>query len=47
MEGWLEEVDTDLAKEATPSTCAGADSWCDVHGADWTPGERHCEGVEV
>jgi hypothetical protein len=24
-EGWLDEIDTDLAKDATPSTCASKD----------------------
>jgi hypothetical protein len=46
LEGWLDEIDTDLAKDATPSTCAGADGWCDTHSADWMAGERHCEAVE-
>jgi hypothetical protein len=46
LEGWLDEIDTDLAKDATPSTCGGSDGRCDVHDEDWTPGERHCEGVE-
>ena len=46
LEGWLDEIDSDLTKDATPSTCAGSDGRCDVHNDDWTPGERHCEGVE-
>lgn len=46
LEGWLDEIDTDLARDATPSTCAGAEGWCDTHSADWMPGEHHCEAVE-
>ena len=46
LEGWLDEIGSDLAKDATPSTCAGAGGWCDVHDSHWTSGERHCEGVE-
>jgi len=46
LEGWLDEIDTDLAKDATASACAGSDGRCDVHGADWMAGERHCDGVE-
>jgi hypothetical protein len=43
MEGWLDEIEVDLAREATPSICAGSDGRCDVHGFPWNPGERHCE----
>jgi len=46
LEGWLDEIDSDLARDATPSTCAGSGGRCDVHDERWTPGERHCDGVE-
>jgi hypothetical protein len=46
LEGWLDEIDTDLAKGATPSTCAGSDGRCYVHEGAWTSGERHCEDRE-
>jgi hypothetical protein len=46
LEGWLDEIDTNLAREAVPSTCAGSEGRCDIHDERWTPGERHCDGVE-
>jgi hypothetical protein len=47
LEGWLDEIEADLAKDATPSTCAGSDGWCDIHDAAWIAGERHCDGAEI
>jgi hypothetical protein len=47
IEGWLGEIETDLTAQSISSTCAGADGRCDIHGAPWIPGERHCERAEI
>jgi hypothetical protein len=47
LAGWLDEIETNLIAEATPSSCAGSEGWCDIHEAPWEQGERHCARREA